>query len=153
MVSPELIRRYPYFAGLSMDQIVTLAKVADEQKVEAGHYFFHEGDELCCFYLVLEGAVAVVIEMPDGQEAVISTAGPGEVFAWSALVPPHTATASVKAMTPCHVVAFDCRELRKAFEEDCRFGYLMMVKAAQVIRDRLVATRLQVLAHTPPAES
>jgi hypothetical protein len=37
MVSPELIRRYPFFAGLDYDQLVKLAKVAQEYKVEAGH--------------------------------------------------------------------------------------------------------------------
>ncbi len=163
MVSPELIRRYPFFAGLSHEQIVTLAKVADEIAVEAGHYFFHEGDFLKNFYLVLEGAIAIVIELPDqavqqklsGQltgelqtrDVVISAIGPGEVFAWSALVPPHKATAGGKTTTPCRVIAFDCPELLKTFETDCRFGYLMMQKAAQVIRERLRDTRIESLAH------
>ena len=31
---------YSFFAGLSMDQINTLARAADEEKVEAGHFFF-----------------------------------------------------------------------------------------------------------------
>ncbi|NOZ26594.1 MAG: Crp/Fnr family transcriptional regulator [Chloroflexi bacterium] len=150
MISPELIRRYPYFAGFDMDQIVTLAKAADELTVEPGHYFFHEGEELCCFYIVLEGAVAIVIEVPgEEDEVVVSTVGPGEVFAWSGLVPPHTATASAKATTRCRVIAFDCQELRKVFETDCRFGYLMMQKIAQVIRDRLRDTRIQSLANAP----
>ena len=35
MVSPELIRRYPFFAGLSYEQIVTLAKAADAPLVPA----------------------------------------------------------------------------------------------------------------------
>ena len=148
MVSPELLRRYPFFAGLDMDQITILAKAAEEMRVEEGHYFFHEGDELDHFYLMVEGAVAIVIELPEqDKEVVISTIGPGEVFAWSGLVPPHQATASGKAMTSCRVVAFDCRELREEFEKDCRFGYLMMQKAAQVIRQRLRDTRIQSLAY------
>jgi CRP-like cAMP-binding protein len=148
MVSPELLRRYPFFAGLSIDQITTLAKAANEMTVEPGHYFFREGEELCCFYMVIEGAVAIVIELPyQGKEVVTSTVGPGEVFAWSGLVPPHNAVASGKALVPCRVIAFDCRELRKSFEEDCRFGYLMMQKAAQVIRERLRDMRIESLAH------
>jgi CRP-like cAMP-binding protein len=148
MVSPELLRRYPFFAGLKMEHIAALAHVADEMVVEAGYYFFHEDEELDHFYFLLEGAVAIVIELPQqDREIVISTVGPGEVFAWSGLVPPHNATASGKAMTPCRVIAFDCRELRKRFEEDCEFGYLMMQKAAQVIRQRLRDTRIQSLAY------
>jgi CRP-like cAMP-binding protein len=162
MVSPELIRRYPFFSGLTMDEINTLAKVASDQTVEVGHYFFREGDELTHFYIVMEGAVAIVFEVPDRdvehkiseqlarklktKEVVISTVGPGEVFAWSALVSPHKATAGAKALTPCRVIAFDSRELMKSFEEDCRFGYLMMMKTAQIIRQRLYDTRIQSLA-------
>jgi CRP-like cAMP-binding protein len=105
MISPEVLRRYPFFAGLSHQQIVNLAKVADELSVEADHYFFHEEEDLSnCFYLVLTGAVAIVIEVPDQgaeqkisdqlmgelktKDIVVSALGPGEVFGWSALVPP-----------------------------------------------------------------
>jgi CRP-like cAMP-binding protein len=146
MVSPELIRRYPFFTGLNIDQVVTLAKAASEETVEIGHYFLHEGEQLDHFYFVLEGEVAIVIELPSqDREVVTSTIGPGEVFAWSALVPPHSSTANVKAVAPCRVIAFDCRELWPAFEKDCRFGYLMMQKTAQVIRERLQCLRTESL--------
>ena len=163
MISPELIRRYPFFAGLEEDQIVSLAQVANEETVEPGHYFFHEEDELDTFYLVMEGEVAVTIEVPDqaveqkvsGQltgelqtkDIVISTVGPGEVFAWSGLVPPHRSTANSKANSACRVVAFDGVQLREKFEKDCRFGYLMMQKAAQVSRGRLRDLRIESLAN------
>jgi CRP-like cAMP-binding protein len=163
MISPELLRRYPFFAGLSHDQIVTLAKVADEVSVDTEHYFFHEGDDLTGLHLVVEGAVAIVIEVPDqsveqkvsGQltgelqtsDVVISAVGPGEVFGWSALVPPHQATTSAKATTPCRVVTFNGPELLQTFEDDCRFGYVMIQKMAQVVRDRLRDLRIESLAH------
>ncbi len=163
MVSPELIRRYPFFAGLNPDQVKVLAQAAEEESVEDGHFFFHEGDELPCFCIVLEGALAVVAELPDraveqtlsGQltgnlktkDVVISTVGPGEAFGWSSLVPPHTATASVKATTPACVLHFDAEALREAFDDDCEFGYLMMQKVAQVVRDRLHDTRIQSLPY------
>lgn len=163
MISPELLRRYPFFAGLSHEQIVSLAQVAQEMTVESGHYFFHEGDELDSLYLVVEGAVATVIEVPDqeveqqvsGQlmgalktsEVVTSVIGPGEVFGWSSMVPPHGATTGGKATTPCRVVVFDSQELRQIFEDDCRFGYLMMQKMAQLVRARLRDMRIESLAH------
>lgn len=163
MISPELIRRYPFFASLSHEQIVTLAKVADEVTVETDHYFFHEGDNLDNFYLVLEGVVAIVVEVPDRdveqkvseqltgelqtKEVVTSAVGPGEVFGWSALVSPHQATTSGKATTPCRVVTFDCQQLLEIFEEDCQFGYVMTQKIAQIVRERLRDVRIESLAH------
>ena len=162
MISPELLRRYPFFAGLSHDHLITLAQLTHEESVEAGHIFFQTGDELDKLYLVVEGITAIVIEVPDGgveqsvsgqltgtfqtKDVVVSAIGPGEVFGWSALVSPHTATATAKATTPCRVIALDCRELRQIFQQDCRFGYLMMEKVAHIIRERLRDTRIESLS-------
>lgn len=169
MVSTELLRRYPFFAGLSRDHLNTLARISDEITVEAEEYFFHEDDELESFYLVLEGAVAIVFRLPERdvqhkiadqfarefktKDVVLSTAGTGDIFGWSGLVPPYKATAGAKALTRCRVVAVGSKELISIFEEDCRFGYVMTQKAAQVIRDRLRDLRIESLAYSvePPA--
>jgi CRP-like cAMP-binding protein len=163
MISPELIRRYPFFSGLKHEQIVALANVASEFKAETDHYFFHEGEMLDNLYLLVEGAAAIVIEVPSQNiehtvseqltgnmltsDVVTSVVGPGDVFGWSALISPHKATSSVKATTPCRVVAFNCHELRKTFKDDCEFGYLMVEKTARIIRDRLRDMRVESLAH------
>jgi CRP-like cAMP-binding protein len=162
MISPELLRRYPFFAGLNMDQINMLSKLANEEIVEPGHYFFHENEALDSFFLDVEGAVAIVFELPERdvdhkisdqfmrklktKDVVISTVSPGDVFGWSGLVPPYTATAGAKALTPCRVIAFDRKEIVAIFDKDCEFGYLMTQKAAQVIRERLHDFRIESLA-------
>ncbi len=158
MVSPEIIRRYAYFAGLTSEQIVRMATAADEQEVTAGHYFFREGDMLDSFYIVLEGEVATVIELiAKGKPAVIaeltererevtiSTIGRGEAFAWSALIPPYTATITVRALTDCRLLTFNCVDLRQQFETDPSFGFLLTQRAAQGLRDRLRDMRIEAL--------
>ncbi len=162
MISPELIRRYPFFAGLNHDYVGTLAKLAEEVSVEAGYCFFHEGDELKKLYLVVEGSVAIVIGVPDrgaeqplsGQltgrmrtkDITVSTIGIGGVFGWSALIPSHISTASAKALTSCRAIALDCEKLRPVFEEDRNLAYLMTLKAAQIVRERLRDVRIETLA-------
>jgi len=162
MVSPELLRRYPFFGGLSHDHIVSLARISEELKVDEGHYFFHEEDELSHFFIALEGAIAIVFELPEKdvkhkiseqflrdlktRDVIVSTVGSGDVFGWSGIVPPFKATAGAKAITPCKVIAIKSAELREIFEEDLRFGFVMTQKAAQVIRDRLRDIRIESLA-------
>jgi len=166
MVSPELMRRYPFFGKLSRDQLDKLAQVGHELSMESGHYFFHEGDELVQFYVVLEGEVGIIVDLTDdrvdqplsGQltgeiitrEIVTSRVGPGEMFGWSALVLPHTATSSCKALSPCRVMGFDCKQLHQMFEEDCRFGYVMLLKATKIIRARLRSLRIELLSDMVP---
>ena len=76
---------------------------------------------------------------------MISAIGPGHVFAWSALVSPHIATASVKAFTPCWLIAFNRKKLIRAFQNDCRLGYRMLEKVVQISRDRLLDARIESL--------
>jgi CRP/FNR family cyclic AMP-dependent transcriptional regulator len=161
MISSELIRRYPFFAGLTREQIEVLARAAEERQTNAGDYFFHEGEMLPALWLVVEGAVAVVMELPNREvrqsvadqltgklrtrDVIISTVGPGEIFGWSALVPPYGATASTRAMTDVHAIRFDAQSVREHLDDDCVFGYLIMQKIAEVMRNRLHDTRIQSL--------
>jgi CRP-like cAMP-binding protein len=150
MVSPELLRRYAFFGGLEIEHIDALARAADELTVDTGQFFFHEGDELDHCYVLLEGEVEVLTELPEkGIEAVTTVVDEGEMFGWSGLIPPYAATAAARAATqPCRVVAFDCVALRQQFEDDPRFGYLMTQRMAQVMRERLSVLRIESLAFT-----
>lgn len=153
-ITTDMINPYPFFADLTKDQIAVLASVAEGIKAETGEYIFHEGEELCCFYIVIEGAVGVVNEAPinsdreQNEDIIFSAIGPGGAFAWSALVPPHRATASTKALSPCWLISFDCKQLLQEFEKDCEFGYRMLLKVAQISRDRLRDTRIESLVFT-----
>jgi len=154
VISNEMISRYPFFADFNYDQISLLASIAEGVMINTGEYIFHEGDNLCCFFIVIEGAVGVVYEVPqkEGQvpkeDVLFSAIGPGGAFAWSALIPPHKATASTKALSPCWLISFDCSKLIENFETDFEFGYRMLMKVAQISRDRLRDTRIESLVFT-----
>jgi CRP/FNR family transcriptional regulator, cyclic AMP receptor protein len=160
MVSPELLRRYQFFAGLSRDQITHLAGLAEEISTEPGGYLFYEGEDLRNLFLILEGQVALSLSLPEvgsraiippptakRREVTVSTVGAGEVFAWSSLVPPYKATSNATALTRCRAVAISTNDLRTIFELDPRFGYRMMVRVAQVARDRLQDLHFESLAN------
>jgi CRP-like cAMP-binding protein len=162
MVPIELIRRYPFFAGFSHEQLVDLSMAAEQVFVEAGHQIVFEGERLTNFYLVLEGSVGIFVKVPDGdseqsltrqitndlitKDVVVSNVGVGELFGWSALVPPNMSTANAKALTACHIMEFDYHALAPIIEEDCCFGHLLTLKAAQIIRDRLRDKRIEILS-------
>ena len=145
MITPELISRYPFFSGLELNQLKALASIAEGLTVEQGKYIFHKGDELESFYIVVEGAVGIVMERENKPDVVISAVGPGHVFAWSALVPPHLATASAITFTPCWLIAFDRKKLLHKFQKDCHLGYRIMEKIVQISRDRLLDARIESL--------
>ena len=162
MISSELLRRYPFFACLTPDQLGTLGRAGEEINVEAGHYFFHEGDRLKNLFFVLEGNINITVGVPDrsvkqgvneqimgnfiAEDVTVSTVSPGQIFAWSAMIPPNVSTASASAAVPSRVIAFNSDKLNQAFQDDCAFGYLMLQKIAGVIRKRLRDMHIQSLA-------
>ncbi len=165
MISPELLRRYSFFGTFTHDDLLRLASAGTEMQADAGQYFFHEGDELDRFFLLVDGAVSIVMELPAQnvahpvsgqmtgqlatQDVIVTRVGSGDIFGWSGLVPPHAATSGARAAASCRVVAFDCPALLRAFDADCRFGYLMLQKIVQVTRARLQDLRVESLAAIP----
>ena len=162
MLAVKMIRWSPFFVGLSEEQVAHIARAAKEIEVGTDHIFFNEGDELDTFYLVQEGTVNITVSIPDrGQEhsyveqitrnmsmepVTVSTVGVGDIFGWSALIPPHESTANAIAASPCRVIAVDCENLHSAFAQDCEFHKLMVIKAAQTVRSRLRDMRIESLA-------
>ena len=148
MVSPEVIRRYPYFSGMSMERINLLANIAEEIECEQDQYFHHEGEAIDKVYIIVKGEVSLVTSLPQqDKEVVINTLGAGDVFGWTSLLPPYTAGSGAKSVTNCKLVEFSASELRSKFEEDFQLGYLMMTKIAQIIRERLDSIVIETLAY------
>jgi CRP-like cAMP-binding protein len=148
MVSPELIRRYPYFSGVTIAQLNMLANLAEEVEYEPDFYFHHEGDDTNKVYIIVEGDVSLLTSLPQqDKEVVINTLSTGDVFGWTSLIPPFTAGAGAKSTIKCKVIEFKSAQIREKFAADYEFGYLMMVKIAQIIRERLDSIVIETLAY------
>jgi CRP/FNR family cyclic AMP-dependent transcriptional regulator len=148
MVSPELLRRFPFFAGLTDEELKSVAMISDEEKYEANTFICRERDQAKKLYVLLQGSVDVMVDTDEEglQRETVSTMTVGDVVSWSAVVEPYVLTASIFAATPVTVVAIDGAGLRALFELDCHLGYNILQKAAQVISSRLKDTRIQMLS-------
>jgi len=159
MISPEKIRKYPFFSGFSFPQIEKIAKFSQELDIEEGFLFFQDGDQLDHMYVLEEGLVDICLDIPDpdmteddvetiaGEYAnkMLSVAGlkKGDIFGWTSLIPPYFTSAGALAHTNCKVIAIDARRLENYFQGDWQFGYKMAIKIAQVIRERVRGLRLE----------
>jgi len=153
MVSPEMLVNYNFFSGLDHEYVLRLAELAEEVSVEGDTYIFREGDEIRKLYLIVEGTTAIVYEVSGSTsddkitEIALNTIGACDVFGYSALLPTHTASVSAKSLTPCKMIAFDGEPLLSIFDEDCRFGYLIMQRIALVMRERINEIQAVSLAY------
>ena len=161
MISSEILRRYCFFAELEHQHLEALAAASIETSLEPGEFFFYEGQELDRFYFVIAGEVTLVIGVPDktqelrfddqlpgiaGMEDIpVASVGPGEMFGWSALIPPHNATAGARVIKDCTVLEVNCADLEELLAEDHYFARVLTMRAAQTIRERLHCMRIESL--------
>ena len=74
--------------------------------------------------------------------ATVYTVGKGEIFGWSALVPPHRLTASARCQGKADVIMINGKELMEFLEKDRRIGYVVMKNLSALISSRLASTTI-----------
>jgi CRP-like cAMP-binding protein len=134
------------FEELGDDELTMVAQIARQETFEPGARIIAENDEAKDLYIVLQGRVAILIELGDGKQIVVDTVTKNGSFGWSAMVPPYTYTASAKCSEQTKVVAVPGSGLRDLCRGNCRTCYSIMERLATVISARLKDTRLQLIS-------
>ena len=152
MVSPEILRRYPFFGTLSDAQIKSMAMIGEEETFEKEAVICVEGQPARAFYLLLDGGVSLYYKSEEEfhpktrKDFLVGEINPGEVFAISVLVEPYKYTATVKAEQKSRVVRFDSAEINKLIEKDPRLYCILMREIAKAAMERLAFARVQLAA-------
>jgi len=142
---PELVAEIPILSDLAPAHLELLAGCAQNAHFEAGSYLFREGDQADSFYAIRHGSVALEIHVPARDAVIIETLHKGDLLGWSWLFPPYRWSFDAGAVEPVSAIAFDGACLRGKCETDHDLGYELMRRIAQVIIERLQATRLRLL--------
>ena len=141
----QLIADHPFWKGLNPHYFPLLNECASEERFGLQQQIFQEGSDANHFYLIHAGRVALETFVPGRGVVTIQTIGAGEVLGWSWLFPPYRWHFSARSIDATAVVAFDARALREKAEENHDFGYDITTRIAQVMLQRLQATRMQLL--------
>lgn len=144
MISPEQLRRYPYFANTSEEALKQVAMISDEAMAETGQTIFHEDDPADTLYILVEGEVDLKYTLGDGQQRVVDTIVAGELLIWSALVEPYRCITTGTARTPCKLISINGQKLRTLCEQNHDLGYRMLISVTQCLATRLEGARVQL---------
>lgn len=151
----DALQSMPWFLGLKTEHFHKLVEIARICYFEAGQEIFHEGDKEDYLYVVIEGRVAIELTIPGRGRIRILTAEAMDEVGWSSVTPVvRQRTAGARAVLPSRLAAFEAEALRRLCDEDHDLGYFVMRRVANLVAERLLTTRLQLLdmfAH--PADS
>ncbi|GAB6165183.1 cyclic nucleotide-binding domain-containing protein [Thermostilla marina] len=146
MVSPELLRRYPYFTNISEESLKQIAMLAEEKKFPAGVQLFNEGDPANYLNVIVSGEVNIQYLLGSGEKRTVDTLVDGDILCWSALVEPYKTTAIGTTSKETHVIAIDAAKLRELCAKDPMVGYQLMLEIAKLLAHRLEGARVQLAA-------
>lgn len=141
----ETLRGYPFFKGLEAGYLKLLAGCAISREFSPQEYIFRQGELVNEFHVIRHGRVALEVHAAQRGPVTIQTLGQGDLLGISWLVFPYRALFDVRATEMTRTVSIYTACLRKKCEEDTRLGYELLKRFAEILGQRLQATRLQLL--------
>jgi CRP-like cAMP-binding protein len=149
MVSPELLRRYPFFTSLNDEQLKAIALIAEEKTYPKDSILLKENTQAKKLFLLLEGDVDLIFS--GGGEGAVANAlvgsiAQGEVFGVSSLIEPFTFISSAKATVPVKLLEVDGTALRALMEVDSKLASALMRNIAMAVLERLKYTQVELAA-------
>ncbi len=145
MVLLDMLEDLDFLKGIRPEHLGMIAGLGELREVPADTVLFQEGKEACSVYLVLEGEIALEMNVPGDGSVVIQKAGPGELVGWSPVLRLGPVTATARTRTRCRLVSFNVRWLLDLFQKAPYFGMEFLRRAAATMARRLDATRRRLL--------
>lgn len=139
MITPELLKRYPFFASLTDEQLKTIAQIGEEKSFPKDSILIKENTAANNLMLLLDGAVDLFYSNRSEKSEIkspICSLAPGVIFGISSLIVPYKSTASARATMPVKVVDFDGVALRKIAESDQVLGQVLIRNIAAAVLAR-----------------
>lgn len=144
----EVLKRSDLFRELNDEQLKVVAEMCIPEVFEPGAVIHRQNTILNEIRVIEEGLVALVLELGPLSQRQLTAATHFETFGWSAVVPPHMATTTAKAIERTKVFTFKGEDILKLCETNCRVGCIVYQGVARVVAERLHAAFIQCLGIT-----
>ncbi len=112
----DVISRVPIFSEtLTVRQLQKLAEDVFQKTIQANEVVVAQGDEGDTMYIVIDGALAVKVKLPDGKEIEVAVFSAGDFFGEMSLLTGAQRTASVVALTEATVLEISKADFQVLF--------------------------------------
>jgi len=144
----EVLKRSDLFHELNDEQLGLVAEMCTREVYEPGTIFHRQNQILDKLYVIEEGLVGIIFEPGPLSQRQLQAACNFETFGWSALIPPHQSTATVKAIERTKVLAFNRQDVINLCCANPEVGCVLYRAIARVIANRLKSAFMQLLGVT-----
>jgi CRP/FNR family transcriptional regulator, cyclic AMP receptor protein len=131
-----LLGHVPVFAGLSEQDLQTVAIVSIPRRFDAGEVVFREGDTGDTCYVVRTGLARAIRNHSDGRSITLAHFTTGDIFGELAMFDDEPRSATVDVIESTEVLAIPGRDMQRLMGEHPEIG----VKLIAALAGRLRAT-------------
>jgi CRP/FNR family cyclic AMP-dependent transcriptional regulator len=124
----EALAVVPLFAGLDTDGLTGLTRGMRVRRFRRGETVFHVGDPGDALFIVTSGAIKISLPSDAGDEAILATLRPGDVFGELALLDGAPRSATATSLEPTETLVLP----REQFRE--------LIATEPAVRDALLAS-------------
>ena len=141
----DALRRSSFFQDVADEYLEPLANIARIEEYPAKTNIFEEFEKAKDVFIVLSGEVSVVVCEPKVGCRQLASVSSGELLGWSSLLERDRMSATAYTLIPTKVIVIDGHQFHEMCQQQPALGYEIMSRAAQVLSERLYATRVQLL--------
>lgn len=152
MISPETLRRYPFFGIFTDPQLKQLAMITNQLSVEEGIILFNQNEKADALYFLLDGNIDLFQTVQEEarpekkKEYLVGEINPGELFGVSTVIEPNVFSAGAKASLSSKILVINGIELRSLMDADALLAKNVLHQTAKQLLQRLNLNRSQLAA-------
>ncbi len=140
MVSAELFRQVPLFAGLEDEDLESLIAVANRRKYPKDGVIFFENDVGDALFMILSGRVKVTILSDDGREIILAMLSDADFFGEMSLLDNEPRSATAISLQETEMVVLHQRDFLTIVEKRPR----VLINLLSVLSARLRKANQQI---------
>ena len=130
----HLLKRVSLFADLTDEELAALARVVRRRHCQRGTLILAQDEPGNVGFMILAGAVDVLLESEDGRQFIIARLGPGDHFGEMALLDEEPRSASVSAASDTDLLVIHRDELLNELVNQPRIMLRMLVSLSHRLR-------------------
>ena len=124
----------PFFAGLDAAALDRVASGTRIRRFRRGEVVFHLGDPGDALFLISSGAVKITLPSETGDEAILATLQPGEVFGELSLLDGAPRSATAVALEPTETIVLQRDRFRALMTTEPSIRDAVMANMAAEVR-------------------
>ncbi|MFN2526230.1 MAG: Crp/Fnr family transcriptional regulator [Actinomycetota bacterium] len=130
----SLLRQSPLFAELGDDNLKHLSERVVERSYDKGQTIFNQGELGDSVFVVAQGLVKVMVNSPDGEEMVLTTVGPPDIFGELAVLDGGPRSAAAEALQETTVLVVDRQTLAELISQKPELEQALVRSLGKVVR-------------------